>query len=154
MGLDASFGAAFLKSQVAAGTHLPTGGVAFISVRDTDKPAIVQPALDLIAEGFEIVATAGTHDFLKASGVAVRLINKVLEGSPHIVDAMKDRAVQLVFNTTDGAQAMLDSASIRRTALIQGIPYYTTLSGARAAVQAIRALKAGPLGVEPLQARQ
>jgi len=154
MGLDASFGAAFLKSQVAASTHLPTGGVAFISVRDSDKPAIVQPARDLIEAGFEIVATAGTYAFLQAAGVPVRFINKVLEGGPHIVDAMKDRAVHLVFNTTDGAQAMLDSASIRRTALLQAIPYYTTLSGARASVQAIRALKAGPLGVEPLQARQ
>ena len=153
MGLDANFGAAFLKSQIAAGTHLPTEGTAFISMRDNDKPAIVATAQDLIALGFRITATSGTADYLRRAGVEVTEVRKVLEGSPHIVDAMKDGLVHLVFNTTEGSQAMVDSASIRRTALLQSIPYYTTLSGARAAVQAIRALKAGPLSVCALQAR-
>jgi carbamoyl-phosphate synthase large subunit len=105
----------------------------------------------LIELGFTIMATSGTADVLAAAGVAVQRVNKVAEGRPHVVDSMKNSGVQLVFNTTEGAQSYKDSFSIRRTALTQDIPYYTTISGARAAIQAIRRLKTGALDVRPLQ---
>jgi carbamoyl-phosphate synthase large subunit len=153
MGLDANFAAAFAKSQIASGTVLPTAGTVFISVKDSDKPAIVAVARDLIALGFRVLATGGTADRLKAEGLAIERVNKVAEGRPHIDDVMKNGGVQLVFNTTEGAQSYRDSYSIRRTALTQNIPYYTTVSGARASIQAIRLLKTGaPLGVRALQA--
>ena len=152
MGLDSSFEAAFAKSQIAAGQSLPTQGCVFISVRDGDKPAMVSLGAELIALGFTLLATDGTAHKLRAEGLAVERINKVAEGRPHIVDAMINKRVQLVFNTTEGAQSFRDSFDIRRTALSQNIPYYTTVSGARASVLAIRRLKAGPLGVRPLQA--
>ncbi|HEX8900477.1 carbamoyl-phosphate synthase large subunit [Vitreimonas sp.] len=153
MGLDANFAAAFAKSQIASGTVLPTEGAVFISVKDSDKPAIVPVARDLIALGFRVLATGGTADRLKAEGLDIERVNKVAEGRPHIVDVMKNGGVQLVFNTTEGAQSYRDSYSIRRTALTQNIPYYTTVSGARASIQAIRLLKTGaPLGVRALQA--
>ncbi|MCR6644269.1 MAG: carbamoyl-phosphate synthase large subunit [Terricaulis sp.] len=153
MGLDADFVAAFAKSQVASGTNLPTEGCVFISVKNADKPALAPVARDLIELGFSIKATGGTADYLISQGVSVERVNKVAEGRPHIDDMMKNGQVQLVFNTTEGAQSYRDSYSIRRTALTQNIPYYTTASGARAAVQAIRRLKTGaPLGVRALQA--
>jgi carbamoyl-phosphate synthase large subunit len=153
MGLDSNFEAAFAKSQIASGILLPTQGCVFISVKNADKAGLAPVARDLIELGFTIMATGGTADFLKAEGVAVERVNKVAEGRPHVVDAMKNGGVQLVFNTTEGAQSYRDSYSIRRTALTQNIPYYTTASGARAAVQAIRRLKTGaPLGVRALQA--
>jgi len=153
MGLDANFEAAFAKSQIACGVNLPTAGACFISVKSADKPSAVALARDLLALGFRVLATGGTADYLKTKGVSVERINKVAEGRPHIVDAMKNGDVQLVFNTTEGAQSYRDSYSIRRTALTQNIPYYTTVSGARAAIQAIRLLKSGaPLGVRALQA--
>jgi carbamoyl-phosphate synthase large subunit len=151
MGLDAAFPAAFAKAQLAAGDRLPTEGCVFISVKDSDKPAMVGPARDLVELGFTILATGGTADVLIAAGVAVQKVNKVAEGRPHVVDAMKNNGVHLVFNTTEGAQSHKDSFSIRRTALTQDIPYYTTVSGARAATQAIRRLKTGGLDVRPLQ---
>ena len=108
---------------------------------------------DLIELGFKVLATGGTADYLIGKGLEIHKVNKVAEGRPHIVDAMKNGEVQLVFNTTEGAQSYRDSYSIRRTALVQNIPYYTTVSGARAAIQAIRLLKSGaPLGVRALQA--
>jgi carbamoyl-phosphate synthase large subunit len=153
MGLDQNFEAAFAKSQIASGIDLPTSGCVFISVKNLDKPALAPIARDLIELGFRILATGGTADYLKAQGVPVERVNKVAEGRPHIVDAMKNGEVQLVFNTTEGAQSYRDSYSIRRTALTQNIPYYTTVSGARASIQAIRRLKTGaPLGVRALQA--
>ncbi|OYX51634.1 MAG: carbamoyl phosphate synthase large subunit [Alphaproteobacteria bacterium 32-64-14] len=151
MGLDESFGAAYLKSQIGAGMSLPAAGCVFISVRENDKPTILEAAREIVALGFTIIATAGTAQYLSAKGIAVQPVNKVAEGQPHIVDAMINGKVQLVFNTTEGAQSLLDSASIRRAALAQGIPYYTTISGARAAVQAIRALKTRPLEAGALQ---
>jgi carbamoyl-phosphate synthase large subunit len=151
MGLDAAFPAAFAKAQLAAGDRLPTEGCVFISVKDSDKPGMVAPARELIDLGFTILATGGTADVLIAAGVAVQKVNKVAEGRPHVVDAMKNNDVQLVFNTTEGSQSYKDSFSIRRTALTQDIPYYTTTSGARAAIQAIRRLKTGALDVRPLQ---
>jgi carbamoyl-phosphate synthase large subunit len=153
MGLDVNFEAAFAKSQIASGINLPTEGCVFISVKNADKPALVPIARDLISLGFRIMATGGTADLLQQQGVALTRVNKVAEGRPHVVDAMKNGEVQLVFNTTEGAQSFRDSYSIRRTALTQNIPYYTTVSGARASVQAIRRLKSGaPLGVRALQA--
>ncbi len=153
MGLDQDFAAAFAKSQIASGINLPTEGCCFISVKDLDKAGLVPVARDLIAEGFKIMATGGTADYLIAQGIEVLRVNKVAEGRPHVVDAMKNGEVQLVFNTTEGAQSYRDSYSIRRTALTQNIPYYTTVSGARASIQAIRRLKSGaPLGVRALQA--
>ncbi|MEQ1616851.1 MAG: carbamoyl-phosphate synthase large subunit [Terricaulis sp.] len=153
MGLDENFEAAFAKSQIASGVNLPTEGCAFVSVKAADKPAFVPVARDLISLGFRVLATDGTAALLQAAGVAVERVNKVAEGRPHIVDAMKNGDVHLVFNTTEGAQSYRDSYSIRSTALTQNIPYYTTASGAKAAVQAIRRLKSGaPLGVRALQA--
>jgi len=151
MGLDVSFGAAYLKSQIAAGMALPDKGCVFISVREGDKASIEQPAREIVELGFSIIATAGTAQFLAAKGIKVERVNKVLEGQPHVVDALLNGKVQLVFNTTEGAQSLMDSASIRRAALQHGIPYYTTISGARAAVQAIRSLKTHPLEAGALQ---
>ncbi|MES1201884.1 MAG: carbamoyl-phosphate synthase large subunit [Pseudomonadota bacterium] len=151
MGLDAAFPAAFAKAQLAAGDRLPTEGCVFISVKDGDKAAMVGPARELIDLGFTVLATGGTADHLQAAGLAIHKVNKVAEGRPHIVDSMKNDEVHLVFNTTEGAQSYKDSFSIRRTALTQDIPYYTTVSGAKAAVQAIKRLKNGPLDVRPLQ---
>jgi carbamoyl-phosphate synthase large subunit len=153
MGLDQNFEAAFAKSQIASGINLPIAGCVFISVKNADKPALVAIARDLIDLGFKIMATGGTADYLQEHAIALARVNKVAEGRPHVVDAMKNGEVQLVFNTTEGAQSFRDSYSIRRTALMQNIPYYTTVSGARASVQAIRRLKSGaPLGVRALQA--
>ncbi|MBK8542580.1 MAG: carbamoyl-phosphate synthase large subunit [Caulobacteraceae bacterium] len=153
MGLDESFVAAFAKSQIASGINLPVAGCCFISVKNADKPAMIPVAKDLIELGFTVMATGGTADYLIEQGLTIQKTNKVAEGRPHIVDAMKNGGVQLLFNTTEGAQSHRDSQSIRRTALVQNIPYYTTVSGARAAIQAIRLLKSGaPLGVRALQA--
>ncbi|HOY76541.1 MAG TPA: carbamoyl-phosphate synthase large subunit [Hyphomonadaceae bacterium] len=151
MGLDVSFGAAYLKSQIAAGMALPDKGCVFISVREGDKASIEQPAREISELGFTIIATEGTAQFLADRGIKVERVNKVLEGQPHVVDALLNGKVQLVFNTTEGAQSLMDSASIRRAALQHGIPYYTTISGARAAVQAIRSLKTLPLEAGALQ---
>ena len=151
MGLDTDFGRAFAKSQLGSGTDLPLSGCVFVSVRDQDKAALVEPCRRLAAMGFTLVATSGTADALAAAGLAAARVNKVRDGRPHVVDRMLSGEVQLVFNTTEGAQAIADSYSLRRTALIHAIPYYTTLAGARAAVQAIAALRAGNLEVAPLQ---
>jgi carbamoyl-phosphate synthase large subunit len=151
MGLDVDFGRAFAKSQLGSGTNLPLEGCVFVSVRDQDKAALVEPCRRLVEMAFSLVATRGTADWLTAAGLPVSAVNKVREGRPHIVDRMLSGKVQLVFNTTEGAQAIADSFSLRRTALTHGIPYYTTVAGARAAVQAIAALRAGNLEVAPLQ---
>jgi carbamoyl-phosphate synthase large subunit len=151
MGLDKNFAMAFAKSQLGAGVTLPREGTVFISVRERDKPAMVPVARTLVSLGFKIIATKGTAKFLADAGIAVRAVNKVLEGQPHIVDEMINGAVQLVFNTVEGPQAMSDSFSLRRTALTNNIPYYTTVAGAEAAVEAISGLKTGNLEVAPLQ---
>ena len=129
MVIDTTFDRAFAKSQLASGTALPLTGNVFISVRDNDKKHIVDAARQLVALGFGIVATRGTAAFLEGEGIAVELVNKVLEGRPHIVDAMKNGDIQLVLNTTDGAQAVADSFTLRRTALTNAVPYYTTVAG-------------------------
>ncbi|HEY1430522.1 MAG TPA: carbamoyl-phosphate synthase large subunit [Stellaceae bacterium] len=151
MGLDSDFGRAFAKSQLGSGINLPLEGCVFVSVRDQDKAALIEPCRRLIDMGFSLVATRGTAETLGAAALPVTPVNKVREGRPHIVDRMLSGGVQLVFNTTEGAQAIADSFSLRRTALTNAIPYYTTVAGARAAVQAIAALRAGNLEVAPLQ---
>jgi carbamoyl-phosphate synthase large subunit len=151
MGLDENFGRAFAKSQIGAGVKLPTGGTVFISVKEGDKDLIEAPARDLLAMGFGIIATRGTARVLESKGIPVTVINKVLEGRPHVVDALKNGEINLVFNTTDGAQALTDSSSIRRAALTLKVPYYTTMAGAAAVTQAIQALRSGSLEVAPLQ---
>ena len=151
MGIDTNFEKAFLKSQIAAGTLLPDFGTVFVSVKDTDKASVVPMCRELIQMGFKLLATRGTADVLKSAGLPVSRVNKVAEGRPHIVDNMKSGHVALVFNTTEGAQAIKDSFDLRQAALTYNIPYYTTVEGARAAVRGINALKRGRLEVAPLQ---
>ncbi|HEX7074491.1 MAG TPA: carbamoyl-phosphate synthase large subunit [Hyphomicrobiaceae bacterium] len=151
MGLNSDFAMAFGKSQIGAGQALPTSGTAFVSVKDKDKDRVVAPVRDLVEMGFRIIATRGTKRHLEQHGIPCEHINKVLEGRPHIVDAMKNGEVAIVFNTTEGARALADSKDIRRTALLNHIPYYTTLAGAIAVTKAIRALKSDTLKVAPLQ---
>ncbi|RII27236.1 MAG: carbamoyl phosphate synthase large subunit [Geobacter sp.] len=151
MGIDADFATAFAKAQLGAGVKLPTSGRVFISVRDADKKHIVTAAKKLYDNGFELVATRGTAAFLQEKGLAVQVINKVLEGRPHIVDAIKNGDIAMVINTTQGAQAVADSFSIRRNALMHNIAYYTTASGARAVVDGMIAIKMEELDVKPIQ---
>ncbi len=151
MGLDENFGRAFAKSQIGAGLKLPLAGQVFISVKEADKELAVAPARALVEMGFNLVATRGTARVLESAGIPVNIINKVLEGRPHVVDALKNGEIQMVFNTTEGSQALLDSMSIRRTALTMKVPYYTTMAGAAAVTQAVAALRSGSLEVAPLQ---
>jgi carbamoyl-phosphate synthase large subunit len=151
IGLDRSFGVAFAKSQLGSGTKVPTGGKVFVSMRDADKERILPTIRMLANEGFRMVATSGTQRYLVDEGIACERINKVLEGRPHIVDQIKNGSIQLVFNTTEGAQALSDSRSLRRAALLHKVPYYTTLAGAIAAAEGIRAYRAGDLEVRALQ---
>jgi carbamoyl-phosphate synthase large subunit len=154
MGIDRNFPAAFGKSQLGAGARLPTGGRVFLSVQDSDKAGTVAVGRALRDLGFEVVSTVGTHAYLKEHGVQVERVNKVREGRPHIVDRLLDGAIHLVINTTSGAQAIKDSFDIRRTALVKGVPYYTTLSAAKALVGALAQLRAGKLAVRTLQEYQ
>jgi carbamoyl-phosphate synthase large subunit len=151
MGLDVSFDRAFAKSQLGAGVRLPLSGTVLLSVRDADKSAALGMARRLLEMGFAIRATRGTAARLREHGLEVRDINKVLEGRPHCADAIRSGEIQLVINTASGAQSVADSFDIRRSALTHGVPHYTTSAGARAAVQAIAALRAGTLEVAPLQ---
>jgi carbamoyl-phosphate synthase large subunit len=151
MGLDQSFAVAFAKSQIGGGSRLPREGTVFVSVKDADKPRIVDAIRLLSALGFNIIATAGTQRYLAEQGVEAAKVNKVLEGRPHIVDAIKNRQVQIVFNTTEGAQALADSRSLRQAALLHKVPYYTTLHGAVAAALGIKAYLGGDLEVRALQ---
>jgi carbamoyl-phosphate synthase large subunit len=160
MGLDwirpgetagAAFARAFAKSQLGGGVKLPKAGKVFVSVKDADKPWILEPVRLLIGQGFKIVATAGTGGYLAEQGLEVEQVKKVLEGRPHIVDAMKNGEIQLVFNTTEGKQSLADSFEIRRTALMMKTPYFTTTAGALAAAQAIAATVEDTLDVRPLQ---
>ncbi|HUN12538.1 MAG TPA: carbamoyl-phosphate synthase large subunit, partial [Rhabdaerophilum sp.] len=151
IGLDRSFGVAFAKSQLGGGTKVPTKGCVFVSMRDADKERILPSITMLQGLGFTFVATSGTQRYLSENGIACERINKVLEGRPHIVDAIKNGGIQLVFNTTEGAQALSDSRSLRRAALLHKVPYYTTLAGALAAAEGIRAYRAGDLEVRALQ---
>jgi carbamoyl-phosphate synthase large subunit len=151
IGLDLDYAMAFAKSQLGAGNRVPTSGTVFISVRDADKPRILEAVRLLVRIGFRLIATSGTQRYFEEHGVACAKVNKVLEGRPHIVDRIKNGEVQLVINTTDGAQALADSRPLRRAALLHKVPYYTTLAGAVAAAEAIEAYAAGELEVRPLQ---
>jgi carbamoyl-phosphate synthase large subunit len=151
MGIDTSFAMAFAKAQVAAGTLLPARGTAFLSVRDHDKPVTLTVARQLAENGFSLVATRGTAAYLRAAGIAVEPVNKVGEGSPHIVDAIRAGTIALVVNTTDGPQSITDSFAIRRSALECHVPYFTTIAAARAAAEGIARLHQGLLTVRPLQ---
>ena len=152
MGLDEDFPRAFAKAQLGAGNKLPLEGTAFISIKDRDKPAAAAIARRLQDMGFHLIATGGTQRFLDAEGLDVEQVNKVLEGRPHCVDAVVNGEVQMVINTTEGAQAISDSFSIRRSSVTNNVPHYTTMTGAAAAVDAIEALRAAALEVAPLQA--
>jgi carbamoyl-phosphate synthase large subunit len=151
MGIDRDYNVAFAKSQLGGGARLPKSGTVFVSVKDADKPRILEATRLLATLGFRVMATSGTQRYLADHGVLAVKINKVAEGRPHIVDAIKNGEVQLVFNTTEGATALADSRSLRRAALLHKVPYYTTLSGAVAAAQGIRAYLGGDLEVCALQ---
>ena len=151
MGIDKEFGIAFAKSQLGAGVDLPISGTVFISIKDADKPAVVEICHSLIESGLEICATDGTTKYLNKAGIPARRVNKVLEGRPHAVDAMLSGEIDLVFNTAHGVAAIQDSLSLRQTALTNNIPYYTTMSGSRAAVAAIRALQKTKLSAKSIQ---
>ncbi len=151
MGIDTDFGRAFAKSQLGAGSQLPTEGTVFISVKGRDKAAAAQLAGRLDALGFKLMATGGTAVFLKEAGLEIEWVNKVAQGRPHCEDAIINGNVQLVINTTEGARAIADSFSIRRSALMYNVPHYTTMTGAAAAVRAIEAISLSTLEVVPLQ---
>jgi carbamoyl-phosphate synthase large subunit len=151
MGIDRDYAIAFAKSQLGGGSRLPLSGTVFVSVKDSDKDKVLAPVRELAEMGFRVIATRGTKRHLDAHGIQCERVNKVLEGRPHIVDAITNGEVDIVFNTTEGAKALADSASIRRSALLNHIPYYTTLAGALAVTEAIRALREGSLSVAPLQ---
>jgi carbamoyl-phosphate synthase large subunit len=151
MGIGETFAEAFAKSQLGANVKLPLSGNVFISVRDADKKHVVSAAEKLYKAGFGILATGGTAQFLEERGIPVRRVNKVLEGRPHIVDSIKNGEVQMVFNTTHGAQAVADSFSIRRESLMHGLAYYTTVAGAKAVADSILSLKTQELNVKPIQ---
>ena len=137
MGVGRNFGAAFARAHEAAGIAAPQPGKAFLSVRDGDKPRLLEVARELLRRGFSIVATGGTHDFLVANGIACERINKVLEGRPHVVDLIKNGEIAFIVNTTEGKQAIADSFSIRREALQQRVTYSTTVSGAKALLHSL-----------------
>src|SRR5437868_4794720 len=151
MGVDDSFGKAYVKAQISAGSVLPKSGVAFISVNQHDKKLIAKIAVELRDLGFTLVATRGTAQILRNAGVDAETIYKVNEGRPHIVDHIKNGKVDLIINTPLGRESFFDEKSIRRAAIHYRIPCITTLSGAAAAVAGIRALQEGNLGVRSLQ---
>ncbi|MBF9028684.1 carbamoyl-phosphate synthase large subunit [Rhodobacterales bacterium FZCC0188] len=152
MGWDRSFARAFLKAQLGVGTVLPTAGTVFLSIKDADKsPLLVETAQTLTDLGLKILATSGTAKFLADHGISSDVVNKAYEGGRTIVDMMKDGMVDLVLNTTEGAQAVEDSRSMRTVALYDKIPYYTTLAGSHAAALAMKAAREGDLAVRSLQ---
>ena len=138
MGSGMTFGEAFAKSQLGAGEILPTNGTAFLSVRDVDKNKLISVAKDLVELGFDIIATEGTQKALEFAGISSKVINKVQQGRPHIVDAIKNGTINLIINTTEGRSAIADSATIRRSALQQKVYYTTTLAGANALCMALK----------------
>jgi carbamoyl-phosphate synthase large subunit len=151
MGIDSDFATAFLKSQQGGGIELPDAGTLFVSVKDSDKPGILEPVRTLIGLGFKAVATGGTADFLAENGLAIERVNKVAQGRPHIVDRIKDGGIDLIFNTTEGWQSHKDSASIRASAVQQKIPYFTTAASSAAVVLSIAARREHSLEVRALQ---
>ncbi len=153
MGWDRTFPRAFLKAQMGAGTHLPTSGTVFLSIKEADKtPELVEAARILSDLGFALLATSGTAAFLTENGLTAEVVKKQYEGRPNIIDRMKDGGVDLVMNTTEGAQAVEDSRAMRAVTLADKIPYFTTLAGSHAAALAMKAAKEGELSVRSLQA--
>ena len=140
MGMDVDFPTAFAKAHLASGAKIPTSGTVFISMKDRDKQGALQIAKGLVENGFSLVATFGTAEFLSENGVPVTPVKKVRQGRPNIVDLMKDGKIHLVINTTSGTRSVSDGFAIRRTALLSNIPYCTTLSGSRALLQAIEVI--------------
>jgi carbamoyl-phosphate synthase large subunit len=151
MGIDKDFATAFAKSQIGAGSILPDGGKLFVSVKDSDKPVIVPAVRQLRDLGFTICATGGTADYLTAQGIEIERVNKVAQGRPHIVDKVKDGEIALIFTTTEGWQSLKDSEDIRRSALANKVPQYTTAAGGVAAARAIAAMRTQKLEVRTLQ---
>ncbi len=151
MGIGDDFGSAFAKAQLAAGNHLPLFGRAFLSLKDADKPFIIESAQKLVQLGFQLVATRGTASYLTSKAIPVQTINKVAEGSPHVVEELAKGKISLVINTVQGRRSALDSFSIRRTTLMKNIPYFTTVAAARAAVDAIGSLRQRGISVKPIQ---
>jgi carbamoyl-phosphate synthase large subunit len=151
MGLDKDFGKAFAKAQLGAGVNLPLSGKIFISVKDSDKPAAIEIARKLVAAGFSLIATGGTATVLEENGLHVERVNKVKEGRPHCVDAIMNGDIAMVFNTTFGMQSIADSYSIRRSALIYSVAYFTTVTGMDAAIDGIMAMQRESLDAVALQ---
>ena len=151
MGIDSSFAEAFLKSQMGAGMSLPATGTLFVSMKQSDKAVIVPAVKQLVEAGWSIIATGGTQTYLAEQGLPVERVNKVAEGQPHIVDAIIDGKVDLIFNSTEGWQSLMDSKSIRASALEAKLPYYTTATASVAAAQAIATVDASKLEVRSLQ---
>ncbi|MBI4373718.1 MAG: carbamoyl phosphate synthase large subunit, partial [Deltaproteobacteria bacterium] len=154
MGIGENFGVAFAKSQIASGTLLPLAGKLFISVKDSDKPLIGGIVKKMLGNGFSVVATRGTANYLQGAGLGTESINKVAEGSPHIVESLERGEIAMVINTVEGRIPTIDSFSIRRTTLMRGIPYFTTISAAMAAVDGILAMKEKGLTVKSIQEYQ
>ena len=151
MGIDLDLPAAFAKAQISSGNSLPTSGKAFVSVKDDDKVKILSLCENLILLGFDIISTKGTHEYLKKNNISSQVVKKVKEGSGNIVDLMKNAEIDILVNTTSTKKEILESFSIRRTALIKQVPYFTTIAGATAAIDAIDYLKKGIIKVKPLQ---
>jgi carbamoyl-phosphate synthase large subunit len=151
MGGASTFGSAFAKAQLAAGVKLPSEGTAFISVNNHDKPAVVQIARDLSDLGFKLLATRGTANYLRAHGLEVEIVFKVNEGRPHVGDEILNNRIQLVINTPLGRESFFDDRTVRRIAMMHSVPSITTLTGAGAAVNAIKALRTEGLTVRALQ---
>ena len=151
MGIDYNFGKAFAKSQLSANINLPLKGNLFVSVKDSDKRFIYDHVKNLKNLGFKISATKGTANFLKKKHIDCVSIKKVKEGKPNIVKFINEKKINLIFNTTEGSQAIKDSFTLRRAAIYNKIPYYTTMAGAKAAVEAIKELSKKNLEISSLQ---
>ena len=151
MGIDENFGLSFAKSQMAAGNDLPIAGTAFISVKDKDKKNALNFAKKLKELNFKLCATSGTAKYLNTNGINCKKINKVREGSPHIVESLNAKNIELVINTTEGSKSISDSYSLRRSALVNKIPYCTSLAAANACVEAINSLKNKKITVKAIQ---
>jgi carbamoyl-phosphate synthase large subunit len=151
MGLDTSFGLAYVKSQIAAGQKLPGQGTVFISVNDGDKPHMVEPARVFSQLGLRLVATKGTADFFAEYGIEAEIVNKVYEGRPNAIDLIKNKKVDLVINTSSGKLTIRDSSSLRQATILYNLPYTTTLAGAKAMAQAMREMQGQGMNVRSLQ---
>jgi carbamoyl-phosphate synthase large subunit len=151
MGIDTDFGRAFAKAELGAGERLPLTGTVFVSMSDRDKAAAVPVVREFIDLGFKVMATYGTRRVLIENGLNVELVLKLHEGRPHVIDAIKNKKIQLIINTPTGEEAQTDARLIRRTGLTYKIPIITTIAGAKATVAAIRSLQNTTLDVKIIQ---